>query len=145
MIEKKFGWFGYYCWKWDMDILKLTDKMNINQRADKDIKSQSRLPNVQEAISWGHGKGQCLHALLPLPSTSRLPKPLTSCFLRTSPFLQMTDKRENYEHKCVKSKPQNLHINPVISCSLMKEMFRDKLLTLSLCDIKKKLAFFSCF
>ena len=54
-----------------MDILKLTDKMSINQRADRDIKSQSRLPNVQEAISWGHEKGQWLHALVPLPSTSR--------------------------------------------------------------------------
>lgn len=75
----------------------------------------------------------------------RLPEPLTSCFSRTSPFPQMTDKRENYEHECVKSKPQNLHISPVISCSLMKEMFRDKFLTLSLCDVKKKLAFFSCF
>lgn len=69
----------------------------------------------------------------------------TSCLSRTSPFPQMTDKRENYEHECVQSKPQNLHINPVISCYPMKEMFRDKFLTLSLCDVKNKLAFFLLF
>lgn len=45
---------------------------------------------------------------------------------KTSPFPQMTEKRENYKHEYVKCIPQNLHINPVISCSLMKEMFRDK-------------------
>lgn len=64
-------------WKWDMNILKVTDKVSINQRADRDIQGQSRLPKVQEAITWGTERVLAfMHSFL----YHLLPELFTSCF-----------------------------------------------------------------
>lgn len=48
-----------------------------------DIKSRSRLSKVQEAITWGRGKGQRLQAPF---LYHLLSEPFTSCFSRILPF-----------------------------------------------------------